>query len=223
MDDHKERIEELLKDKMIASVQVADTKSISQGAIFNMYHSKAIGEAVLKNKKFRTVLEYDPENEKSLFYIKFDEPGVRMEVYPTKEAAEQVSKERIKAFPPGATINKTLCSISEAFCDSLLVKIESHCALAEINEMIRTLLYFEKTDTLPKAEKLNQIAVAFGTYVEKEVKKRTVISGESTFEMTDSIRCLHRLYVILWDMIYRKNSHSKMSVGASNLETSQRS
>ena len=131
-----------------------------------------------------------------------------MTVYQTKEAAEQASKERIKAFPYGTFINKIFRSTSEAFCDSLLAKIESHCDLAEINEMVRTLSYFEKTDTLPKAEKLNQIAIAFGKYVEEEVKKRSNLSGEPTFELTDSIRCLHRLCVILWDMVYRNTSHS---------------
>ena len=135
---------------------------------------------------------------------KFDKPFDRMVVYQTKEAAEQASKERIKAFPYGTPINKIFRSTSEAFCDSLLAKIESHCDLAEINEMVRTLSYFEKTDTLPKAEKLNKIAIAFGRYVEEEVKKRSNLSGEPTFELTDSIRCLHRLSVILWDMLNAK-------------------
>lgn len=135
---------------------------------------------------------------------KRNKPFDRMVVYQTKEAAEQASKERIKAFPYGTPINKIFRSTSEAFCDSLLAKIESHCDLAEINEMVRTLSYFEKTDTLPKAEKLNQIAVAFGRYVEEEVKKRSNLSGEPTFELTDSIRCLHRLSVILWDMLNAK-------------------
>lgn len=78
--EHKERIEELRKDKTIAALSAADTKSISQGAIINMYYCKAIGKAILKNKKFRAVLEYDPESKKSVFYIKFDEPGIRLEV-----------------------------------------------------------------------------------------------------------------------------------------------
>lgn len=153
-----------------------------------------------EDKKVQIIVDYDPDKTRASVSFKF--------YHPTKKDEEQASAAIIKAFPPGAPINKILCSLSEELCDSLLAKIESHCNLIEINEMVRTLSRFEKTNTLPNAEKLNQIAIAFGSYAEEELKRRRSLSGNPTFEMMDSVRCLHRLSEILWNMIYRKTSHS---------------
>ena len=73
MEDINKREEELRQDKSITAITVADTTTITQGAAISTYLCEAVGEAIHNNKKFRAVLEYDPECKKSVFYIKFDE------------------------------------------------------------------------------------------------------------------------------------------------------
>lgn len=74
------RFRELRNDANMGFLSSVKTEGVHQGAIVNMHYCKAIGEAVLKNKKFQAVLEYDPEADNALFYIKFDEPGIHLEV-----------------------------------------------------------------------------------------------------------------------------------------------
>lgn len=74
------RIHELRDDPKVGFVSAADSDIIEKGGMIGMCYLKAFCGAVMKNKKFRAVLEYDPEEKKSVFYITFDEPGIRLEV-----------------------------------------------------------------------------------------------------------------------------------------------
>ena len=56
------------------------TEGVNKAALANMTFCEKIGQAVMKNKKFRAVLEYDPEELNSTFFIEFDEPDILLEV-----------------------------------------------------------------------------------------------------------------------------------------------
>ena len=65
---------------------------IAKVAIANMFFCEKLGKAVMKNKKFRAVLEYDPEELNSTFYVEFDEPGIHLDASPGKEPGDVDAK-----------------------------------------------------------------------------------------------------------------------------------
>ena len=144
----------------------------------------------------------------------------KLQIHPTKESAEQESRDRIVFFGHGAFITETLKNVSKEFCEEILRRIEMKAELDEINEMIRTLSHFEKTGTLPGFELMHKVALAFAKYVEEYIRSdRGKLCGDPTYILTDSIRCTHRMNVILVNMLGNHyvypNSHSETSGGAS--------
>ena len=74
------RIHELRDDPKVGAIVSIKTHGVNNAALTNMIICEKIGQAVMKNKKFRAVLEYDPEALNSTFFIEFDEPGIFLEV-----------------------------------------------------------------------------------------------------------------------------------------------
>ena len=78
----------------IGAVVSIKSDGICKASLANMIIFEKIGEAVLKNKKFRAVLEYDPEELNSTFYIEFDEPGILLEVLKAQPEEDLPAKEQ---------------------------------------------------------------------------------------------------------------------------------
>ena len=55
------------------SVMTIHTRELADAILAGAAVQEKLRAAVLKNKKFRAVLEYDPEG-RSYFFIRFDEP-----------------------------------------------------------------------------------------------------------------------------------------------------
>ena len=129
----------------------------------------------------------------------------RLEIHPTKESAEQASREFF-------AIQQRL---AEQICAIILEKIGQKADLAEINDMIRSLSHFEATGTLPNPKLVNTVANKYADYVEGRFMTYGKHSGDTTCIITDAIRCIHRLNDIIWNMRNQTIFRSETSDGAS--------
>ena len=196
--------------KVFGQISVDSKSIVDVGFFLNTFGDYMLrmcnGPCDPKNK-FRIILDYDPENEKSLITFTFDEQESRFEIPPTKEAAEQASRERIKCLGTGSVFYTTQKRVSEEFCSKILEKIKKKANLQELNDMIRALSHFEATGSLTDAEMMNTIANKYLEYVEDYIITRGSFTGDLSLIINDSIRCVHRLNDILYKM-RQETSHS---------------
>lgn len=189
--------------KVFGQISVDSKSIVDVGFFLNTFGDYMLrmynGPCDPKNK-FRIILDYDPEDEKSLITFTFDEQESRFEIPPTKEAAEQASQERVKDLGYGSIFNARQKYLSKKICERIQNMITQKVKLSEINELVRTLSHFEKTGTLPDSKVLNETANRFLDYVEVYLKSNWTLYGEPTMAIVDSVHCIHRLNDIMWKM-----------------------
>ena len=140
-------------------------------------------------------------------WCKFDEPGIRLELDPTKKSAEKVSQERVD----GLRYQQSACS--KKFCEMFLKKCETNSifvdVMAELNEWARMLIRLEKIDDLPDINTMETIVIAFQKHLEEFVNAYGGLSGsETSFLISDGVRNYSNLMKLLYRMKNQDTSHS---------------
>ena len=129
-------------------------------------------------------------------WCKFDEPGIRLELDPTKKTAEKVSQERVD----GLRYKQSACS--KKFCEMFLKKCETNSifvdVMDELNEWARMLIRLEKIDDLPDINTMETIVIAFQKHLEEFVNAYGGLSGsETSFLISDGVRNYSNLLRLL--------------------------
>lgn len=191
----------------VGAIVSIKSDGVKKDALVNSVFCEKIDQAILKNKKFRAVLEYDPEELNSTFYIEFDEPGILLEVYPTKEEAKQASQERVQSLSKSHQQSE----LSKIFCEKLLGKCENGNVDSEVmgerNEWIRMMGRLERINDLPDIGTMEKIKDAFQECLIAFIQAHGSISGcDAPYLISDGIRNLCILEEILERMRRRERT-----------------